>query len=144
MLNIDLKLLTVMNEIHRARSVSLAAENLGLTQAAISMSLAKLRKQLKYPLFVRTAVGMEPTPQAVELMRSFRKAEGLLRNALSNRLEFDPANSDRMFHLSATDVAQIRLLPLLMERLKTIAPAVRIDFRNITPNTPKALQSGEA
>jgi DNA-binding transcriptional LysR family regulator len=87
---------------------------------------------------------MEPTPHAAELMRTLRKAEALLRKAITDRVVFDPANSDRMFRLCATDVAQLRLLPALMERLKGIAPAVRIDFRNITPSTPKLLQSGEA
>ena len=46
MTNIDLKLLAVVTELHKTRSVSQTAENLDLSQSAISMSLAKLRKQL--------------------------------------------------------------------------------------------------
>ena len=74
MTNIDLKLLAVVTELHKTRSVSQTAENLDLSQSAISMSLAKLRKHFNDPLFVRTSSGMNPTPHAVELI-------GLLKNA---------------------------------------------------------------
>ena len=40
--NIDLKLLAVVTELNKTRSVSQTAENLDLSQSAISMSLAKL------------------------------------------------------------------------------------------------------
>ena len=68
MTNIDLRLLTIVNELNKTRSVSQAAENLELSQSAVSMSLARLRKHFKDPLFVRTPDGMEPTPQMSELI----------------------------------------------------------------------------
>lgn len=143
MTNIDLKLLAVIGELHRTRSVSQAAERLELSQSTISMSLAKLRKHFNDPLFVRTSSGMEPTPHATELICMLQKAETLLQTALDHHVVFDPLASDRVFRLQSTDIAQVTLLPKLMQRLKKIAPAVGIHLGRISPDTPKLLESGD-
>ena len=116
MTNIDLKLLAVIGELHRTRSVSQAAERLELSQSAISMSLAKLRKHFNDPLFVRTSAGMEPTPHATELIGMLKRAEDLLQSALEHHVVFDPRSSDRVFYLQSTDIAQVTLIPKLMRR----------------------------
>lgn len=141
--NIDLKLLAVINELHKTRSVSHAAENLDLSQSAISMSLAKLRDHFRDPLFVRTSAGMEPTPHASELINILKKAEDLLQMALEHHVVFEPDVSDRMFHICSRDIGQLRLLPQLMRRLREVAPHVRIEIRNISENTARQLESGE-
>ena len=68
MKNIDLRLLEVIRELNRTGSVSHAAQNLGLSQSAVSMTLARLRKHFGDPLFVRTSSGMASTPYAAELI----------------------------------------------------------------------------
>lgn len=141
--NIDLKLLAVIGELHRTRSVSQAAEHLELSQSTISMSLAKLRKHFKDPLFVRTSSGMEPTPHATELICLLQKAESLLQSALEHHVVFEPLASERVFRLQSTDIAQVTLLPKLMQRLKRIAPAIGIHLGRISPDTPKLLESGD-
>jgi len=88
--NIDLKLLAVVTELHRTKSVSQTAENLDLSQSAISMSLAKLRKLFNDPLFVRTSSGMNPTPHAVELIGLLKNAEDILQAAFDLHVVFDP------------------------------------------------------
>ena len=103
--------------------MSQAAERLELSQSAISMSLAKLRKHFNDPLFVRTSAGMEPTPHAIGLINMLEKAEHLLQSALGHQIVFDPKISDRMFRLHSTDIAQVTLLPKLMRRLRSVAPA---------------------
>lgn len=143
MTNIDLKLLAVIGELHRTRSVSQAAERLELSQSTISMSLAKLRKHFNDPLFVRTSSGMEPTPHATELICMLQKAESLLQSALDHHVVFEPLASERVFRLQSTDIAQVTLLPKLMQRLKKIAPSVGIHLARISPDTPKLLESGE-
>ena len=141
--NIDLKLLAVIGELHRTRSVSQAAERLELSQSAISMSLAKLRKHFNDPLFVRTSAGMEPTPHAVALINMLEKAEHLLQSALGHQVVFDPRTSDRLFRVHSTDIAQVTLLPKLMRRIRTIAPSVCVKLDRISNETPKLLESGE-
>ena len=107
------------------------------------MSLAKLRKHFNDPLFVRTSAGMEPTPHATELICMLQKAESLLQTALEHHVVFDPLASDRVFRIQSTDIAQVTLLPKLMQRLKRVAPNVGIYLGRISPDTPKLLESGE-
>jgi len=142
--NIDLKLLAVVTELSRTRSVSQTAENLDRSQSAISMSLAKLRKLFNDPLFVRTSSGMNPTPHAVELIGLLKNAEDLLQTALDLHVVFDPMRSERRFNLYSSDIAQVTLMPRLMQRLKSIAPNVGIELQRLSEGTPKQLETGEA
>lgn len=144
MKNIDLRLLSVISELQRTGSVSHTAENLGLSQSAVSMSLARLRRHFNDPLFVRTSKGMEPTSYAADLIVELKKAADILEGAIERRLHFDPSTSDRMFHVCSTDIAQFTILPPLVKRLASVAPSVRIDLRSITEEAPRLLESGEA
>jgi DNA-binding transcriptional LysR family regulator len=142
MTNIDLRLLTIVNELNKTRSVSQAAENLELSQSAVSMSLARLRKHFKDPLFVRTPDGMEPTPQMSELIELLEKAEGLLETAILHRVAFHPATSDRLFRLGDTDITRVTILPPLMKRLQATARSVGIELQDISEETPRLLHAG--
>jgi DNA-binding transcriptional LysR family regulator len=145
MQNIDLRLLEVIRELHRTGSVSHAAQNLGLSQSAVSMSLARLRKHFNDPLFVRTSRGMEATSYAEALIGELIQATEILESAMERRLHFDPLTSDRMFHLISTDIAQFTILPQLVKRLSAaVAPKVRINLRQLTEAAPRLLESGEA
>lgn len=55
--SLDLNLLLAFDAIDRERNITLAAERVGLSQPALSNALARLRKLLNDPLFVRTAKG---------------------------------------------------------------------------------------
>ncbi len=144
MTNIDLRVLAIVSEVSRTRSVSQAAENLALSQSAVSMSLAKLRRHFNDPLFVRTSAGMEPTPHAIDLIQLLQKAEGLLQTALGHHVVFDPKTSDRRFTIHGTDIAQTTFMPPLMKRLGVIAPGIRIDLRRMSDATAKQLEAGDA
>jgi len=141
--NIDLKLVAIVGELHRTRSVSAAAANLSLSQSTVSMALAKLRRHFDDPLFVRTSAGMEPTPRGAELTEVMKNAEFFMRQALEHRSVFDPLKSDRVFQLCSTDIAQLTLLPTLLKRLKRAGPSIGITLRNITDRTQALLESGE-
>lgn len=143
MSSLDLKLLTIIDELYRTRNVSQTAENLGLNQPAVSMSLARLRKHFNDPLFVKTPHGMEPTVHATEIIAGLRQAHELLRSAIEHRETFEPATSNRTFRIAATDIGQVVLLPTLMKRLREIAPQVTVDFSNFTEGSPGRLESGE-
>jgi DNA-binding transcriptional LysR family regulator len=143
MSTLDLKLLSIMDELFRTRSVSQTAENLGLNQPAVSMSLARLRKHFNDPLFVKTHQRMEPTAHAIEIMPSVRQAHELLRAALEHRDVFEPATSNRAFRIAATDIGQVVILPMLMKRLRQTAPQATVDFSNFSPSSAGQLESGD-
>ena len=145
MMNLDGRVLAVFRELQRTGSVSHAAQNLALSQSAVSMSLARLRRRFNDPLFVRTSRGMEPTPYAADLFVELEAAHEKLESALGYRRHFDQSTSDRMFHLVTADLSQITILPPLTMRLAEVAPAVRIDLRFLNPglNLPRLLEAGE-
>jgi DNA-binding transcriptional LysR family regulator len=144
MTDVEIKLLTIFEEVYKTRSVSRTGENVGLSQPSISIALAKLRHYFNDPLFVRTSRGMEPTPHAEELIKPIREALALLRRALGHQIVFDPLTSNRTFRICMTDISQVVMLPTLMNHLKTAAPSVRIETLHIAQDTPKTLESGEA
>ncbi|GJD96318.1 HTH-type transcriptional regulator LeuO [Methylobacterium iners] len=63
----DRNLLPIFIALMEERSVTRAAERLGMTQPALSNALARLRTTLQDQLFVRTRYGIQPTPIALEL-----------------------------------------------------------------------------
>ena len=63
----DLNLLPVFVALMEERSVTRAALRLGMTQAAVSNALARLRGTLQDPLFIRERYSMRPTPKAEAL-----------------------------------------------------------------------------
>ena len=143
MSTLDLKLLAILDELYRTRSVSQTAENLGLNQSAVSMSLARLRKHFNDPLLVKTHQRMEPTTHAHKIMPNVRQAHDLLRTALDYREAFDPAVSDRAFRIAATDIGQVIILPTLMRYFAEHAPNVTVEFTNFSPTSPALMESGE-
>jgi DNA-binding transcriptional LysR family regulator len=144
MLDVDVKMLSILQEIYRTRSVSQAAEHVGLSQPTVSITLRKLRKRFRDPLFVRTSKGMEPTPRATELLNGVSEALGLLAHALQSHVPFDAKRSEHYFRICMTDISQIVLLPRLLNHLKEVAPFVRVEVFDISGAAPSLLEAGEA
>jgi DNA-binding transcriptional LysR family regulator len=141
--DIDLNLLVIFNQVLIERSVSKAADNLGVTQSAVSNCLARLRKALGDQLFLRTPKGMEPTPFAEQLAEPVAYVLGALYSALNQRTTFSPANSDRAFTVGMTDIGEIYTLPALMDALDRDAPGVSIStVRNTAVNLKDEMEAG--
>ena len=87
---LDANLLQLFELIYDTRSVTRAAEQLGLAQPTVSIWLGKLRRQLNDPLFVRTPSGMLPTPEADALIGTVRQALESLRYLVQRETRFDP------------------------------------------------------
>src|SRR5258708_25558124 len=65
--NFDLNLLRVFDAMMAERNVTRAAQRGFLSQPAVSHALARLRKEIGDPLFVRAGREMIPTARATEL-----------------------------------------------------------------------------
>src|ERR1700709_727678 len=63
----DLNLLVALNALLSEGSVSRAAERLGLSESAMSRTLARLRETTGDALLVRAGRAMVPTPRALAL-----------------------------------------------------------------------------
>jgi DNA-binding transcriptional LysR family regulator len=143
MAEVDVKLLTVFAETYKAGSVSQAAVNLGLSQPTVSFNLAKLREHYHDPLFVRLAHGIEPTPFANDLYKQVLALLATFESVSNYRTLFDPQRTERSFRVALTDVAQNVLLPRWLNRLRLIAPEVKLTITHIADEAAGLLQSGE-
>jgi DNA-binding transcriptional LysR family regulator len=128
---IDLNLLVAFEALMAARSVSGAAARLGVSQPAMSGTLARLRALFGDELFVRSGRTMLPTVRAVQLETQVVQALAQLRVALAPPSPFDPATSRRVFTVSGGDYATMVILPRLAARLAEAAPSVDLRFRFI-------------
>lgn len=126
--SINLNLLVALHALLEERSVTRAARRAGVTQPAMSNSLAQLRALFGDPLFRRTSRGLEPTPRALALAEPLGRGLRLLESALAPP-SFDPHTADRTFVLAASDYVEFVLLPPLMRKLARAAPSVRVEVR---------------
>ncbi|WP_176592567.1 LysR family transcriptional regulator [Sphingobium sp. EM0848] len=136
--------LTVFEAIIRTKSVSLAAETLDMPQPTVSRYLKQLREHFDNQLFVRTHAGLEPTSLALSAAPAVAQALELYRTRLSGALEFDPRTANRNFHIAASDVGHLLILPRLVEWARQEAPGVR--FKAVPLGGEKLiakLESGE-
>ncbi|MFL9671195.1 LysR family transcriptional regulator [Variovorax sp. AB1(2024)] len=141
---VDLNLLRLFDAVYRSRSVSRAAEALGLTQPAASHGLTRLRLLLGDALFTRTPGGVTPTPRAERLAVSVQSALATLQQALAEPERFDPAASRKLFRIHMSDIGEGRFLPALMARLRELSPGVRVETMPLAAGEiATALDSGK-
>jgi DNA-binding transcriptional LysR family regulator len=127
-MSVNLNVLVALDALLEERSVTRAARRVGVTQPAMSNTLAHLRALLGDPLFRRTSHGLEPTPRALSLAEPVRQGLRLFETALSAP-SFDPGTAERTFVVAGSDYVEFVLLPPLMQRLSEIAPRVRVEIR---------------
>lgn len=142
--DIDLNQLVLFQQLMVERRVSKVAENLGLTQPAVSNTLAKLRRQFGDDLFVRTPAGMMPTPFAEALAEPIGYALGMIHSGLNQHSRFDPASVKRSVTIGMTDIGEIVFLPRLVERLRQEAPGVALStVRTTATSLRDDMESGK-
>ncbi|HVZ01671.1 MAG TPA: LysR family transcriptional regulator [Dongiaceae bacterium] len=125
---IDIRLLLVFEALMRERSVSRAAQDVGMSQPAVSRALNALRQMLKDELFVRSPGGMMPTAQARDLAPPIREVLARMQ-AIFESANFVPQASTRTFRLAASDHCAALVLPILEERLRREAPGIKLRVR---------------
>lgn len=142
--DIDLNQLVLFQQLMVERRVSKVADNLGLTQPAVSNTLAKLRRQFGDDLFVRTPKGMMPTPFAEQLAEPIGYALGMIHSGLNQHSRFDPAQAQRAVTIGMTDIGEIVFLPALVERLRQEAPGVSLStVRTTASNLREDMEAGK-
>jgi len=132
MSKVDLNLLVYLDVLLRECNVTRAAEELGISQPAMSNSLRRLRDLFADPILVRTSDGMTPTDRALELQPLVRTVLAAAEQAVLPKTDFKPSGSNRIFRIMASDYTEATLLPVLLRRLLKEAPNVRLDI--MTPS----------
>ncbi|MFC1411999.1 LysR family transcriptional regulator [Streptacidiphilus sp. N1-12] len=121
---IDANLALALDALLTEHSVTRAAERLHSSPAAMSRTLARLRRILQDPLLVRAGQAMVPTPRAVALREEAAAVVGGLRALLSPGTSVDPATLRSTFTLQAADLVGAALAPGLLRLAEQEAPGV--------------------
>ncbi|ANN69322.1 LysR family transcriptional regulator [Bordetella bronchialis] len=121
-----MNLLIHFDALMTLRSVSRAAEQVGVSQPAMSAALSRLRKLFNDPLLVREGTLWQPTPQALALHMEFQPLLARWQHATGPREAFDPAATARTFTLYATDYMQFTLMPRVLPALARDAPHLHL------------------
>lgn len=142
--DLNLVQLRLVDALSREGTLSEAANRVGLTQSAASHALARLRREVQDPLFVRTSAGMRPTPYGARLAISVSEALQRLQAGLDRQPEFTPKHSSREFNVYMSGVEQMIFLPKVLARLAKDAPGVKVRISPVPLKAPHLLlESGE-
>ena len=142
-MEVDLNLLRILHTIAKEGSLTLAGNRLGLSQPAVSYALGRLRILFDDPLFVRSGNTMQATSTALELLDPIGRVMSAAQDALRHAERFNPAESTRTFHLAMSDIGEMVFLPRLCEKLRLIAPGIRLDAIHLAQaQIEDALRSG--
>ena len=141
--DIDLNLLKIFEAVYAERSVSRAAERVGLTQPSVSHGLARLRALFRDLLFVRVKGGVEPTAAAKRIAPALAAALRSVQTVLDDAVGFDPATAEREFRVHMSDLGEMVFLPPLMRAIRERAPHVSLETRQLDwAELPIALEHG--
>lgn len=139
---LDIKQLRVFQALIKEKNASKAANQLGLTQQAVSEQLKKLRDVFDDRLFLRKTNGFIPTPRAESLSIEIDRILNDFQALLSPKA-FDPKTVRGTFIIAATDYAQQVVLPALIAKLRTLAPHLKIIVRDFEiDKVPELMESG--
>ncbi len=143
MKKMDLNNLLMFEAILETRSVSKAADRLGISQPSMSHALAKMRQAFDDPVFIRVKNEMQPTPHAKEIEAPIRQALKLARTEIFQSQHFEPTISTKTFTFCMTDIGATAYLPHIIKQIGKLAPSVKI--RTVSPIAEKqeeGLESG--
>src|SRR5438270_3368820 len=132
--NLDLNLLLSLDALLEQRGVTRAAQQLGLSQPALSASLARLRRHFGDELLSRAGNEYRLTPLAVQLKPRVRLALQGVERVFTALPEFDPAESTREFSVLMSDYASALLGSALAGMFTEEAPAARLRLAHNTPD----------
>ncbi|UUY08668.1 LysR family transcriptional regulator [Pseudomonas sp. J452] len=135
---LDLNLFRVFAVIFRERNLTRAAEQLCISQSAVSHALARMRQQLNDPLFIREAQGVVPTPAALRIWPDVQAGLELFQRVANNGESFEPARDVTRITVAIIDEAEPALLPTLSAALRSQVPGVQLASVRIDRSTLKS------
>ena len=127
---LEIGALIALEALLRERSVSKAAQRIGLSQPAMSHMLARLRKAFGDPLLVRGRSGLVLTSRGEQLLTKVARLVPQIE-ALAKADDFAAADSKQTFRIACTDHAAVVLLPLLQPAFSAAAPDATLKILSV-------------
>lgn len=136
--SLDLNLLVALDALLEQRSVTRAAEQVGLSQPALSAQLGRLRRHFNDDLLAREGNQYRLTPLAIQLRERTRSALSGVERVFAAEPDFDPASTSREFSVVLSDYCIAILGTQIAALLAAEAPGARL---RLTPNTPQMVDT---
>jgi DNA-binding transcriptional LysR family regulator len=130
---LDLNLLVALDALLEQRSVTRAAEQMGLSQPALSAQLARLRRHFDDDLLTRIGNQYRLTPLAVQLRERVRVAVTGVERVFTAQSDFSPQSSTREFSLLVSDYWIAVLGARVADLLAAEAPGARLRLGSHNP-----------
>ena len=125
----------------RSEHMARAAEQLDLSQPALSRSIQKLEEELGLPLFDRVGRGVRLNEAGKILLRRVDRANAEFEDALRELKDFGATKSVSVGYLSTFGV---RLIPELVKGFSALEPDLQFNlFEGPSPLLTKQLLNGE-
>lgn len=138
---LDTELLGLFRALSETESLTLAANKQGMSQAAASRALTKLRSIFNDNLFIKAGYGMQATPRAKAL--SPRITAALLElERLTEPDIFRPETLTRTLYLGAVDNGVFSIFSRVIKELFDQAPKARIEILPIGNDLCSSLKYG--
>lgn len=126
--HLDLNLLVALDALLTERSITLAGQQLHLSQSAVSAALGRLRDYFGDELLVQAGRRMVPTAVGAELANPVRKILLEIQATIATRPAFDPASSDRRFSMMMSDYVALVLMVDVVRRVAELAPGISFEL----------------
>jgi DNA-binding transcriptional LysR family regulator len=140
-MDVDLNIMRPLRALLEDRHVSSAAERCGVSQPAMSRTLARLRTTFADDLLVRSGRRYERTPRADELLAEVRDILDRIEVALSGN-RFDARLCDVVLRLATTDYISAVFLPHVLRDLQDNAPSASLDVTRSDERTADEVGAG--
>lgn len=142
--DISLRLLEIFGAMMRCETTVEAAEQLGISQPAVSNGIRQLENQLGVTLFERLHRRLEPTEEALLLFEDVRPVFGMLRNFSARARSIRHGTSGRLRVISTPPLGNT-VAPTALARFLKERPDVSVayDVRRLE-HVVDAVQSGAA
>lgn len=123
---LDANLLVALDALLQESNVTRAAKRMGITQSAMSQTLARLRRQFDDPILVKAGRRMEPSAFGLRIKPRLHQAVTELEAVVRDRPAYDPASATNRFVIATVDYLATLLTPVLQRLLAAEAPQVRL------------------
>lgn len=140
----NLDLYRIFNVVSRNKSFSQAAQELFMTQSAVSQAIMKLENELEIQLFYRTSKGIVLTNEGKLLNEYINSALGMIDAGEEKIVEINKLNSGQLRIAVGDTISRYFLLPYL-EEFHAKYPGVKLNILNgTTSEICDFIKSGKA
>jgi LysR family transcriptional regulator, nod-box dependent transcriptional activator len=140
---LDLNLLVALDALLTEQSVTRAASRLFISQPAMSGALTRLREHFQDELVVRAGRSMVLTPFGASLAPRVTELLADINTVVRSRPGFDPATTDRIFTIVASEYLLSVFMPHVTTRILERAPGVLVNMQLRALDHEQRMASGQ-